>query len=224
MDATDFASKISRGSSMMPDFMRKDHDKMRAKMGGMRSMGRRGTTMKRCSTRSSARTRQIAVRSGMYAREIVSGLSPQQINPIKVRLAKAETDGFVPAYSVLFNNNLATLRCTASNSADLRTPLGVMLEDGSEPKNNLAVVTTSGLVPLLCPVEQAKKFQWGDFVGVRCNTMVRFGHADTNPSVALVFPIGQNPEPGEMRIGKFMGWPTNNPKDGGILVKVDIKK
>ena len=224
MDATGFASKISRGSSKMPDFMRKDHNKMRAKMEGMRSMRRRGTMMKRCSTRSNARTRQIGVKQGMYAREIVSGLSPQQINPIKVRLAKSETDGFVPAYSVLFNNNLATLKCTSGKSSDLRTPLGVMLEDGSEPKNNLAVVTTSGLVPLLCPVEQAKKFQWGDFVGVRCETMVRFGFADTNPKVALVFPIGQNPEKGEMRIGKFMGWPTNNPKDGGILVKVDIKK
>ena len=225
---TDFVQTVTAPSPNMSTTMQDEHNKLRRSANRLRKMRRGATRMKRTKTNAligTSRTanRRIRAAPGIRAREIVSGLSPQQINPIKVRLASKETKGFVPAYSVLFNKTAATLECSASGKKP--SPLGVMLEDGSEPKNDLAVVTTAGLVPLLCPSQQAEKFQWGDFVGVSCDNKVKFGYADTNPDVALVFPVGEFLDtPTHTRIGKFMGWPTNNPKDGGILVKIDLKK
>ena len=211
--------------------MAKKHNEHRSRLARLRRcstkgrksrMGRMGrmTTMAKTDTDNDEDSTELTDYDNMRAREVVSGLSPQQINPIKVHLASTETKTFVPAYSILFNNSKAQLN---SNSG---TPLGVVLEDGSEPKNNLAVVTTSGLVPLLCDKKQAKSFKWGDYVAVRKGGgMITFGYSSTAPKVACVFPSSRLIiENDKIIIGKFMGWPTNNPKDGGVLVNIKIEE
>lgn len=206
--------------------MAKKHNEHRSRFARLRRcstkarMGRMGrmATMAKTSDDDKGST-ELTNYGNMRVPEVVSGLSPQQINPIKVHLAATETKTFVPAYSILFNNSRAQLDSASG------TPLGVVLEDGSEPKNNLAVVTTSGLVPLMCDKKQAKLFKWGDYVAVRKGKMVKFGYSSTAPNVACVFPSSRlTIEADKMIIGKFMGWPTNNPKDGGILVNVKMEE
>jgi len=201
---------------------------------GMRTKARRtrtamhhmGTTMKRTGTAARKRTATAAevtlvertigsAKSGpgqMRAREVVGGLSPQQINPVKVRLSKEFKDKFVPAYTVLFHakggGNLA--------SGTIR---GITLEDGSERKREFSVVSNAGLMPVACPPDQAELFQWGDYVRVT-SSRVKMGYAATIPDIPLVAPC-TSPDTSNC-IGRFCGWPTNNPKDGGVLVLLKL--
>ena len=170
--------------------MAKKHNEHRRRLARLRrcsTKGRMGrkSTMGRLPSRDGKTPAERTDYDKMRAREVVSGLSPQQINPIKVHLAAPETKAFVPAYSILFNDGRAEL------SSERGKPLGVVLEDGSEPKNNLAVVATSGVVPLACPVEQAKEFRWGTYVAVRRKKMVTFGYSSTAPQIACVFPTSR---------------------------------
>lgn len=155
----------------------------------------------------------------MRAREVVGGLSPQQINPVKIRLNNDYKKKYVPPYTVMFHKDSSDVGGTlAFNGSRIR---GVTLEDGSEKKSIFSVVSNAGLMPVACPPSQAERFAWGDYVYATSQT-VKLGFAKDIPNVCLVEPKSV---PGKKNcIGRFCGWPTNNPKDGGILVLLKIGK
>jgi hypothetical protein len=204
------------------------HDRMRTRARHTRRATKRAMTMAaapapggvvlRRVTRTGRKVAKISP-PNMRAREVVGGLSPQQINPVKIRLDDA--DKFIPAYTVLFRHGTSKL---GTLSAASKKVLGVTLEDGSEKRHPFSVVSNTGLMPVACPPQQAETFRWGDYVIISANdARITMGYAREIPKVTLVKPSDTNVVSGNhVCLGRFCGWPTGNPKDGGILVLVSV--
>lgn len=203
------------------------HDQMRTRARHTRTAVKRALTkaaapapggvVLRRVTRTGRKVAKISP-PNMRAREVVGGLSPQQINPVKIRLENA--DMFIPAYTVLFKKNGSAL---GTLSAASKKVLGVTLEDGSEKRNPFSVVSNTGLMPVACPPQQAETFMWGDYVIISAiEDRVTMGYAREIPKVTLVKPSDTNVVSGnDVCLGRFCGWPTGSPKNGGILVLVN---
>ena len=148
----------------------------------------------------------------LIAAEVCGGLSPQQINTIKINLnsALAKVNG-PPPHTVVLASQLAKYVGTEESV------VGVVLEAASPKDNPHAVVATSGLVPLACPVEDAQHFKWGDFVKVRPNDAWRSGFDDSQKATRF---SPANEKSGS--IGRFVGWPQGDKKNGGILVLLQL--
>lgn len=153
------------------------------------------------------------------APEVCAGLSPQQVNAIKVDLVEELVDiNGPPPHAVLFRK---TLRGNAGTEFGDHV-IGVTMEDTSPKGNPHAVVATSGLVSCACPFEVAKKFEWGDFVAVD-NFLVVASGFDRAQKIAVVYPSTSNRSDKTRKIiGRFAGWPTGNHKDGGVLVLLSL--
>jgi hypothetical protein len=151
---------------------------------------------------------------GHIAPEVCGGLSPQQINPIKLNLAAKLTkvNGPPPHSIVLFGQHTRM-----HLSGDEEKVVGVVLEDASPKNNPHCVVATSGLVSLACPVKRATSFSWGDFVKIVAGDSWPSGF-DVAQAIQAVVPTRDVTE----SIGRFAGWPQGDKRNGGILVLLNL--
>lgn len=219
------AHKIAPPDPSMPKSLRDRHNTLRSMAADYRSRlhARMSTAGKKTGMASRTSTKAFflpaaGTMANERAPEVCGGLSPQQVNTIKVDLASDLIDkNGPPPHTVLFRKDgRAQLKFS-------KKIVGVTMEDASSKGNPHAVVATSGLVSLACPAEVAKKFEWGNFVAVRNGAMVASGF-DTDQKIALVFPhaVSSTTKKDTKVLGRFAGWPTGNSKDGGVLVLLSL--
>ena len=202
----------------------RSHNKLRSMAAHYRARtrGRTKTAGKKGGGRTSTRGFYKPSQNKMdndRAPEVCAGLSPQQVNAIKVDLVeKLVAVNGPPPHAVLFRTGPKANADTTFG----KYVVGVTMEDTSPKGNPHAVVATSGLVSCACPAEVAKKFEWGDFVAV-CDDLVVASGFDRTQKIAVVHPSGTNRSSKEEKIiGRFAGWPTGNHKDGGVLVLLSL--